>query len=126
MAEGGTFVVSKPIDSSLVLHQVYSGLKKWGTINMFNLTQIVCICQFDEEEGNLETEEEIIQFEVEPSTDERKEEDQTQVHEESGRKETTAPHYQLARDRDMRVNTPPKRYSYADLICYALNAAEKV
>lgn len=31
--------------------------------------------------------------------------------------------YQLTRDGTRRNNVPPKRFSYADLICYALNAA---
>ncbi|MCI79226.1 hypothetical protein A2U01_0100497, partial [Trifolium medium] len=41
-----------------------------------------------------ETGVEKIQFEVEPSTDEREKEDETQVPEESGSDETTAPDYQ--------------------------------
>ncbi|MCI40101.1 hypothetical protein A2U01_0061333, partial [Trifolium medium] len=62
-----------------------------------------------------------IQFEVEPSTDEREEDDKIQVPGESGSQETTAHDYQLARDRERRVIAPPNRYRYADLICYALN-----
>ncbi|MCI78075.1 hypothetical protein A2U01_0099345, partial [Trifolium medium] len=74
-----------------------------------------------------ETREEKIQFEVEPSTDEKEEEeDQTPIPEESGSDETTYSDYQLARDRDRRVIRAPKRFGYADLICYALNAAEEV
>ncbi|WJX45134.1 E3 ubiquitin-protein ligase upl4 [Trifolium repens] len=65
-------------------------------------------------------------FEVEPSTDEREKEDQTQVPEESGSDEPTTSDYQLARDRERRVIRPPNRLGYADLICYALNAAEEV
>ncbi|CAJ2678716.1 unnamed protein product [Trifolium pratense] len=65
-------------------------------------------------------------FEVEPSTDEREKEDETQVPDESGSDETTVPDYQLARDRERRVIRPPNRLGYADLICYALNAAEEV
>ncbi|MCI50088.1 hypothetical protein A2U01_0071332, partial [Trifolium medium] len=49
-----------------------------------------------------ETGVENIQFEVEPSTDEKEEEDQTLVPEKSGSDETTVPDYQLARDREMR------------------------
>ncbi|CAJ2648276.1 unnamed protein product [Trifolium pratense] len=67
-----------------------------------------------------------IQFEVEPSIDEREKEDETQVPDESGSDETTVPDYQLARDRERRVIKPPNRLGYADLICYALNAAEEV
>ncbi|MCI68591.1 hypothetical protein A2U01_0089852, partial [Trifolium medium] len=67
-----------------------------------------------------------IQFEVEPSTAEREEEDQTLVPEESESDERTSPDYRLARDREMRVIRPPNRLDYADLICYALNAAEEV
>ncbi|CAJ2637310.1 unnamed protein product [Trifolium pratense] len=67
-----------------------------------------------------------IQFEVEPSTDEREKEDETQVPDESGSDETTVPDYQLARDRERRVIRPPNRLGYDDLICYALNAAEEV
>ncbi|CAJ2628030.1 unnamed protein product [Trifolium pratense] len=73
-----------------------------------------------------ETRVERIQFEVEPSTDEREKEDETQVPDESGSDETTVPDYQLARDRERRVIRPPNRLGYADLICYALNAAEEV
>ncbi|WJX64387.1 hypothetical protein P8452_49170 [Trifolium repens] len=73
-----------------------------------------------------ETGVEKIQFEVEPSTDEREKEDQTQVPEESGSDESTTSDYQLARDRERRVIRPPNRLGYADLICYALNAAEEV
>ncbi|CAJ2674023.1 unnamed protein product [Trifolium pratense] len=73
-----------------------------------------------------ETGVERIQFEVEPSTDEREKEDETQVPDESGSDETTVPDYQLARDRERRVIRPPNRLGYADLICYALNAAEEV
>ncbi|CAJ2668093.1 unnamed protein product [Trifolium pratense] len=72
-----------------------------------------------------ETGVERIQFEVEPSTDEREKEDKTQVPDESGSDETTVPDYQLARDRERRVIRPPNRLGYADLICYALNAAEE-
>ncbi|MCI63630.1 hypothetical protein A2U01_0084887, partial [Trifolium medium] len=50
-----------------------------------------------------------IQFEVEPSTDEREEDDETQVPEENGSDETTAPDYHLARDRERRVIRPPNR-----------------
>ncbi|KAK2443650.1 hypothetical protein QL285_014736 [Trifolium repens] len=74
-----------------------------------------------------ETGVERIQFEVEPSTDEREEEeDETQVPVESGSQTITDLDYQLAQDRERRVITPPNRYGYADLICYALNAAEEV
>ncbi|KAK2414224.1 cysteine-rich RECEPTOR kinase [Trifolium repens] len=73
-----------------------------------------------------ETEVEKIQFEVEPSTDEREKEDQTQVPEESESDEPTTSDYQLARDRERKVIRPPNRLGYADLICYALNAAEEV
>ncbi|MCI61346.1 copia LTR rider, partial [Trifolium medium] len=52
--------------------------------------------------------------------------DETQVPEESGSDETTVPDYQLPRDREMKVIRPPNRLSYADLIYYALNAAEEV
>ena len=34
--------------------------------------------------------------------------------------------YQLARDRAKRPIRPPKRYGYADLITYALEAAHKI
>ncbi|MCI46550.1 copia LTR rider, partial [Trifolium medium] len=57
---------------------------------------------------------------------EGEEENQTQVPDASVSQETTAPGYQLTRDRERRVITPPNRYGYADLICYALNAAEEV
>ncbi|MCI95845.1 hypothetical protein A2U01_0117144, partial [Trifolium medium] len=57
-----------------------------------------------------ETGVEKIQFEVEASTDEREKEDETQVPEESGRDETTAPDYQLARDRERRAIHPPNRF----------------
>ncbi|PNX90442.1 cysteine-rich receptor-like protein kinase 25-like protein [Trifolium pratense] len=67
-----------------------------------------------------------IQFEVEPSIDERGKEDDTQVPDESGSDEATILDYQQARDRERRVIRPPNRLSYADLICYALNAAEEV
>ncbi|MCI86440.1 hypothetical protein A2U01_0107721, partial [Trifolium medium] len=66
-----------------------------------------------------ETGVEKIQFEVEPSTDKREQEDETQVPEESGSDETTLPDYQLARDKERRVIHPPNRFGYADLICYA-------
>ncbi|MCI93411.1 putative gag-pol polyprotein, partial [Trifolium medium] len=46
--------------------------------------------------------------------------------EESGSDEPTVPDYQLARDRESKVIHPPNRFGYADLICYALNAAEEV
>ncbi|MCI70809.1 hypothetical protein A2U01_0092072, partial [Trifolium medium] len=61
-----------------------------------------------------ETGVEKIQFKVEPSTDEREEEDQTLVPEENGSDETAAPDYKLARDREMRVIRPPNRLGYAD------------
>ncbi|MCI57579.1 hypothetical protein A2U01_0078830, partial [Trifolium medium] len=73
-----------------------------------------------------ETGVEKIQFEVEPSTDEREEEDQTLVPEESGSDETTAPDYQLAKDKERKVIRPSNRLGYADLICYASNATEEV
>ncbi|KAK2447548.1 secreted RxLR effector protein [Trifolium repens] len=73
-----------------------------------------------------ETGVERIQLEVEPPTDEGEEENQTLVPEESGSQPIVAPDYQLARDRERRVITPPNRNGYADLICYALNAAEEV
>ncbi|WJX42094.1 hypothetical protein P8452_29365 [Trifolium repens] len=74
-----------------------------------------------------ETGVERIQLEVEPSTDEREEEEEETLEPvESGSQTITAPDYQLARDRERRVITPPNRYGYADLICYALNAAEEV
>jgi hypothetical protein len=63
---------------------------------------------------------------VEHSTDEREEEDQTQVLDESGSHTTVVHDYKLARDRDRRIITPLNRYSYVDLICYALNAGEEV
>jgi len=79
---------------------------------------------------DLETSSEIgvqkIQFKVEPTTDEREWEDQTPVLDESEGQEIINPDYQLARDRPRRQINPPDRYSYADLICYALNAAEEV
>ncbi|MCI68008.1 copia LTR rider, partial [Trifolium medium] len=62
----------------------------------------------------------------EPSTDEREKEDETQVPEESGRDETIVPNYQLARDKERIVIRPPNRFSYADLIYYALNAVEEM
>ena len=34
--------------------------------------------------------------------------------------------YHLARDRKRRQIKPPERYGYADLTCYALNAAEEL
>jgi len=67
-----------------------------------------------------------IQFEVEPTTDEREGEDQTLVPDENEGQEIINPDYQLARDSQRRQINPPERYSYADLICYALNAAEEV
>ncbi|PNX59901.1 hypothetical protein L195_g059917, partial [Trifolium pratense] len=67
-----------------------------------------------------------IQFEVDPSTYEREKEDETQVPDESGSDEAIVSDYQLARDRERRVIRPPNRFGYADLICYALNAAEEV
>lgn len=73
-----------------------------------------------------ETGVEKIQFEVEPTTDEREGEDQTPVPDESEGQETIDPDYQLARDRIRRQINPPVRYGYADLICYALNAAEEL
>ncbi|CAJ2636069.1 unnamed protein product [Trifolium pratense] len=84
-------------------------------------------CQYCKDlEKRPETGVERIQFEVEPSIDEREKEDETQVPDESGSDETTVPDYQLARDRERRVSKPPNRLGYADLICYALNAAEEV
>jgi len=34
--------------------------------------------------------------------------------------------YLLATDRERRTITAPRRYGYADMVCYALNAAEDV
>lgn len=34
--------------------------------------------------------------------------------------------YNLARNREMRQIRPPKRYSYADLVVYALSVAEDI
>lgn len=34
--------------------------------------------------------------------------------------------YQLAREREMRVVKPPKRYAYADFITHALTAAHEL
>jgi len=67
-----------------------------------------------------------IQFEVEPTTDEREGEDQTPVPDESEGQEIINPNYQLARDRKTRQIHPPERYSYANLICYASNVAEEL
>ena len=63
---------------------------------------------------------------MEPTIDEREEEDETPIPDESEGQETIDPDYQLARDRQRRKITPPERYGYADLICYALNAAEEL
>jgi len=63
---------------------------------------------------------------VELTTDEGEEEDQTLVSDESGIQEIIAPDYQLARDRESREINPPKRYDYADLICYAMIAVQEV
>ncbi|KAK2414734.1 secreted RxLR effector protein [Trifolium repens] len=90
----------------------------------FDETRMGMKCKDLEERPETGVEE--IQFEVEPSTDEREKEDQTQVPEESGSDESTTSDYQLARDRERRVIRPPNRLGYADLICYALNAAEEV
>jgi len=67
-----------------------------------------------------------IQFEVEPTIDEREGEDQTPVPDESEGQEIINPDYQLARDTPSRQINPPETYGYANLICYALNAAEEV
>ena len=56
---------------------------------------------------------------MEPITDEREGEDQTQVPDESEGQEIIDPDYQLARDRQKRQINPPERYGYANLICYA-------
>ncbi|PNX59082.1 hypothetical protein L195_g051235, partial [Trifolium pratense] len=77
-------------------------------------------------EESPETRVERIQFEVEPSIDEREQEDETQVPKESGSDEVNVLDYQLARDRERRVIHPPNRFGYTDLICYALNAAKEV
>ncbi|CAJ2642413.1 unnamed protein product [Trifolium pratense] len=90
----------------------------------FDVTRMGMKCK--DLEKRPETGVERIQFEVEPSTDEREKEDETQVPDESRSDETTVPDYQLARDRERRVIRPPNRLGYADLICYALNAAEEV
>jgi len=73
-----------------------------------------------------ETGVEKIQFEVEPTTNEREGEDQTLVPDESKGQEIISPNYQLARDRTKKQINPPERYGYADLICYTLNAAEEL
>ena len=67
-----------------------------------------------------------IQFEMESTTDEREGEDQTPVLDESEGQEIIDLDYQLARDRERRQINPPVRYSYADLICYALKAVEEL
>ena len=58
---------------------------------------------------------------MEPTTNEREAEDQTPVPNESEGQEIINLDYQLARDRPRRQISPPERYGYADLICYALN-----
>jgi len=67
-----------------------------------------------------------IQFEVEPTTNEREGKDQTPVPNESEGQEIIDPDYQLARGMQRRQINPPERYNYADLICYALNAVEEL
>jgi len=53
-------------------------------------------------------------------------EDEASTSDTSGTQLVVDPDYLLARDRERRTITPPKRYGYADLVCYALNAAEDV
>ncbi|MCH80452.1 copia LTR rider [Trifolium medium] len=112
----------------------YSNLKIFGALAFAHVKQDkldarAVKCAFIGYLEDLDTSSEMgvqkIQFEVEPSIDEGEEEDQTLVPDESG-SQTTAPDYQLTRDREKRVITPPNRYDYADIICYALNAAEEV
>jgi len=90
----------------------------------FDETRMGMKCK-DLEESS-ETRVQKIQFEVEPTTDEREGEDQNPVPDESEGQEIIDPDYQLARDRQMRQINPPERYSYADLIFYALNAPEEL
>jgi len=53
---------------------------------------------------------------VEPTIDEREEEDQTPVPDESEGQKIINPDYQLARDRQRRQIDPPERYNYVDII----------
>ena len=67
------------------------------------------------------------QFEVELPNEEKDDaEDEASTSDTSGTQPVVDPDYLLARDRERRTITTPSRYGYADLVCFALNAAEDV
>ena len=53
-------------------------------------------------------------------------EDQASKSDTSGTQPVVDPDYLLASDRERRTITAPRRYGYADLVCYALNADEEL
>jgi len=52
-------------------------------------------------------------------------EDETLASNTSGTKPVVDPDYLLARERERRTITTPRRYGYVDLVCYGLNAIEE-
>ena len=67
------------------------------------------------------------QFEVELPNEEKDDvEDEASTSDTSGTQPVVDPDYLLARDRERRTIMAPRRYGYADLVCFPLNAAEDV
>jgi len=67
------------------------------------------------------------QFELELPNEEKDDvEDEASTSDTSGTQLVVDSDYLLARDRERRTVTAPRRYGYADLVCFALNAAEDV
>jgi len=67
------------------------------------------------------------QFEVELPNEEKYDvEDEASTSNTSGTQPVVDLDYLLARDRERRTITAPRRYGYANLVCFALNAAEDV
>ena len=69
----------------------------------------------------------IVRIKVELPNEEKNDvEDEASTSDISGTQPVVDLGYLLARDRERRTITAPRRYGYADLVCYALNAAEDV
>ena len=72
-----------------------------------------------------ETRVEETQFEVELPNEEKYDvEDEASTSDTSGTQSVVDPDYLLTGDRERRTITTPRRYGYADLVCFSLNATE--
>ena len=90
----------------------------------FDETRMVMKCK-DLETLVPETRVEETQFEAElPNEEKDNVEDEASTSETSGTQPVVDPDYLLVRDREQRTITTPRRYGYADLVCYALNVLE--